>query len=60
MIMHVESDNKTNQTKVKVYPLYNDRCSSNAEYRDTKQTFFEADMFAFLNVDHHGTGSTLF
>ena len=40
--------------------LINDSCSSNTDYRDTKRTFCEADMFAFLNVDRHGTGSVLF
>ena len=40
--------------------LINDSCSSNADYRNAKQTFCEADMFVFLNVDCHGTGSVLF
>ena len=40
--------------------LINDSCSSNTDYCDAKRTFFEADMFAFLNVDRHGTGSVLF
>ena len=31
--------------------LINDSCSSNADYRDTKRTFCEADIFEFLNVD---------
>ena len=40
--------------------LINDSCSSNANYRDAKRTFCEVDMFVFLNVDRHGTGSVLF
>ena len=40
--------------------LINDSCSSNADYRDAKRTFCEADMFAILNVDRRGTGSILF
>ena len=31
--------------------LINDICSSNADYRDAKRTFCEADIFEFLNVD---------
>ena len=38
----------------------NDSCSSNANYLDAKRTFWEAEMFAFLNIDRHGTGSALF
>ena len=34
--------------------------NDNTNYRNAKQTFFEADMFAFLNVDDHETGSVLF
>ena len=39
--------------------LINDSCSSNADYRDTKQTLCEADIFALLNVDRRGTGGVL-
>ena len=63
--MIINIDNKSNWIKRKVYQyimlkLINDSCSSNADYRDPKRTFCEADIFAFLNVDHHGTGSVLF
>ena len=40
--------------------LINDSCSSNADYRNAKQAFGDADMFASLNVDRHGTGSVFF
>ena len=54
MIIKVENYNKSNRTKRKVYPLYNAKInynSSNADYRDAKRTFCEADIFEFLNVD---------
>ena len=41
--------------------LINDSCSSNADYCNTKQNRVSVNlMFAFLNVDRHGTGSVLF
>ena len=42
-------------TRYIMLKLIDDCCSSNAKW-----TFCEADMFAFLNVDRHGTGSVLF
>ena len=39
--------------------LVNDSCSSNANYH-AKQTFCEADIFAFKKFGRHGIGSVLF
>ena len=38
-------------TRYIMLKLINDICSSNADYRDAKRTFCEADIFEFLNVD---------